>query len=89
MLYTNLIGTKAKKANDLIVEIEFTSKITEFAKAVLEQHENKEELSEMVSAYEGQKIAIKYVEAGCSDTGRPKKVETMEDIGIEINIIDE
>jgi len=93
MLYTNLMGTKAKKANDLIVEIEFPGKITAFAKTVLEQHDNKEEISKMVSAEEGQNMQIKYIEnAGASihtpPTEKPKKNIIPDDIGIEINIID-
>ena len=62
MLYTNLIGTKARKPNDLCVEIAFSGKITPFAKSVLEQHENREELSKMISLEEGQKMQIKYIE---------------------------
>jgi len=91
MLYTNLIGTRAKKANDTHIEIEFSGKITAFARSVLEQYENKEELSRMVSTREGQTIQIKYVEnVGNDVSDMPKKGNGIEsDIGIKINIIDE
>jgi hypothetical protein len=62
ILYTNLIGTKARKVNDLQIEIEFAGKITSFAKSVLEQHENKEEIMKMVSMEEGTPMQIKYVD---------------------------
>ena len=90
MLYTNLIGTKAKKADDMSVEIEFKGKITAFAKTVLEGHENKEELKKMVSLEEGQPMQIKYVENATSGAVIEKKNDAKlpNDIGININIID-
>ena len=88
MLYTNLIGTRAKKSNDMCVNIEFSGKITPFAKTVLEQHENREELSKMVSLEEGQKMQIKYIEN--ANVGADSiSAEAQEDIDIKINIIDE
>jgi len=90
ILYTNLIGTRAKKKDDMSVEIEFAKKITPFAKSVLEQYENKEEISKMVSLEEGQKMQIVYVENTGSVAKPVKKVASKmpEDIGIDINIID-
>lgn len=88
MLYTNLIGTKAKRANDMIVEIEFAGKITPFAKTVLEQNESREEIGRLVSLEEGQKMQIKYVD-GASGKLQNENVDTINDIGIKINIIDE
>ena len=90
MLYTNLIGTKAKKANDMCIEIEFAGKITPFAKTVLEQYENKEEIKKMVGMEEGQKMQIKYIEnATKTATTTNKNTDKIpDDIGININIID-
>ena len=85
MLYTNLIGTRAKKANDMTIEIEFTGKITGFAKTVLEQYENREELSRMIATHEGQTMQIKYIET----TGGSAADGFRTDIDIPINIIDE
>ena len=68
MLYTNLLGTKAKKTNDLCVEIQFANQISAFAKTVLDQHENKEEIVKLISMEEGQKMEVKYTE-GESATG--------------------
>ena len=87
-LYANLIGTKAKKANDMCIEIEFSGKITPFAKTVLEQHENKEEISKLVSLEEGQKMQIKYIEEA-KTTPKIENPIMENDIGIKINIIDE
>ena len=81
MVYTNLKAGRAKKVNDMCIEIEFPGELTSFAKSVLEQQENKEEISKLISLEEGQKMHIKYVE-------KPKKNIVPEDIGIEINVID-
>jgi hypothetical protein len=62
MICTNLIGTKAKKISDNEVAIEFKCKINSFAKTVLEQADNKEEIEKILSEKEKQKIKVKYIE---------------------------
>ena len=88
ILYTNLIGTKAKKVNDLQIEIEFAGKITTFAKSVLEQTANKEEIIKILSKEEGKNIQIRYVEENSTAVVNNAKLHN-QNIDIPINIIDE
>ncbi len=61
VLYTNLMGTKAKEINDMTVGIEFPNGMTSFGKAVLEKQENKKEISNLVSIACGKEMQIKYL----------------------------
>lgn len=94
MIYTNLIGTKAKKKNDMIIEIEFPNKLTAFGKTVLEKYENRAELEKRVSLEEGKQMQIKYVNSNdggkqsYSSVGNPLE-ELAKESDIAINILDE
>lgn len=61
VLYTNLIGTKAKELNDMTVGIEFPNGMTSFGKTVLEKQENMREIANLVSMACGKEMQIKYV----------------------------
>ncbi len=61
VLYTNLIGTKAKQLNDMTVGIEFPHGMTAFGKTVLEKQENIREISRLVSMACGKEMQIKYI----------------------------
>ncbi len=61
VLYTNLMGTKAKELNDMTIGIEFPNVITPFGKAVLEKQENIREISKLVSMAYGKEMQIKYL----------------------------
>ncbi|MCI8383739.1 MAG: DNA polymerase III subunit gamma/tau [Clostridia bacterium] len=61
VLYTNLLGTKAKEINDMTVGIEFPNGMTSFGKAVLEKQENIREISNLVSIACGKEMQIKYL----------------------------
>ena len=61
VLYTNLMGTKAKEINDMTVGIEFPNGMTSFGKTVLEKQENIKEISNLVSMACGKVMNIKYV----------------------------
>jgi DNA polymerase-3 subunit gamma/tau len=61
VLYTNLMGTKAKELNDMTVGIEFPNGMTSFGKAVLEKQENIREISNLVSMACGKEMQIKYI----------------------------
>jgi len=90
ILYTNLIGTTARKVNDTEIEIEFENKITPFAKSVLEQEENKTEIVQMITKEEGKPVKIKYVEMTSSSKVTPKSEKGYgKNLDIPINIIDE
>lgn len=61
VLYTNLVGTKAKEINDMTVGIEFPNGMTAFGKTVLEKQENIREISNLVSIACGKEMQIKYM----------------------------
>ena len=61
VLYTNLMGTKAKELNDMTVGIEFPNGMTPFGKTVLEKQENIREISNLVSIACGKEMQIKYL----------------------------
>ena len=61
VLYTNLIGTRAKELNDMTVGIEFPKGMTAFGKTVLEKQENIKELTKLVSMASGKPMQIKYI----------------------------
>jgi DNA polymerase-3 subunit gamma/tau len=90
ILYTNLIGTKAKKVSDGQIEIEFENKMTPFAKSVLEQEANREEITKLLTSEEGSIVKIKYVNgAGLVKQDIKQEKPYNDYIGIPINIIDE
>ncbi len=61
VLYTNLMGTKAKELNDMTVGIEFPNGMSSFGKTVLEKQENIREISNLVSMACGKEMQIKYI----------------------------
>ena len=91
MIYTNLIGTKAKLLDDMTVGIEFPNNISEFAKKVLNEYENKAIIEKLVSMEQGNNMKIKYL-TGDEDT-EVKSKDKIEDfagkLNIPINIIDD
>jgi len=74
-IYANLLGTKGVLINDLIVGIEFPGKVTEFAKKVLEEHENKTLIEKIVSMEHGSPMQIRIVDktAETANAGMQKK----------------
>ena len=61
VLYTNLMGTRVREINDMIVGIEFPNGMTAFGKAVLEKQDNIREISNLVSMACGKEMQIKYL----------------------------
>ena len=92
-LYTNLINTKAKQINDLVIGIEFPSGITAFGKTVLEKPENKQELIKMVSLKAGKEMQIKYLdktEDKIETKPKENKIENFsKELDIPLNVIEE
>ena len=66
MIYTNLLNTNAVEINDMTVGIEFPKGITPFGKTVLENPENKMEISNQVSIACGKTMQIKYIDTSFS-----------------------
>ena len=92
VLYTNLVGTKAKELNDMIVGIEFTNGMTAFGKAVLEKQENIREISNLVSRAYGKEMQIKYLAQATQQhqlTNEEKLQNFANQSDIPLNIIEE
>ena len=62
MIYTNLLETNAVEINDMTIGIEFPKGMTDFGKTVLENPENKTEISKQVSIACGKTMQIKYID---------------------------
>ena len=90
MIYTNLIGTKARLIDDMTVGIEFPSKLSEFAKKVLNEYENKAIIEKLVSMEQGNTMRVKYL-GNDEEEAKPKDdIENLANkLNIPINIIDE
>ncbi len=93
VLYTNLLGTKAKQINDMTVGIEFPQGITSFGKTVLEKQENMREISKLVSIACGKEMQIKYIlNQGNNQNHVMSKEENLKNFAnqsdIPFNIID-
>ena len=92
-IYANLIGTKGVLLNDLQVGIEFPGKVTEFARKVLGDHENKALIEKIVSMEQGSSMQIKIIDNKENTTKKPTKKEEIENLASEMdipfNVIDE
>ena len=91
VLYTNLMGTRAKQINDMTVGIEFPHGMTAFGKAVLEKQENIRDISNLVSIACGKEMQIKYITQN-KDIHQMTNEENLQNIAkdsdIPFNIID-
>ncbi|MDR0978355.1 MAG: hypothetical protein LBL91_00120 [Lachnospiraceae bacterium] len=74
MIYTNLLSTEAVLKDDMTVLVEFPKGLTSFAKAVLEKHENVQELERLVSIEEGKPMRIKFVDAKNPSIDEPQVI---------------
>ena len=90
-MYANLLGTRGVLVNDLIVGIEFPGKITDFARRVLEEHENKALIEKLVSMEQGTNMQVRIIDK----TNEPKEPAKQgiegfaEDQDLPFNVIDE
>ena len=90
MIYTNLIGTKAKLIDDMTVGIEFPGKLSEFARKVLNEYENKTIIEKLVSMEQGNTMRVKYLGSDISEEKPKDNIENLANkLNIPINIIDE
>ena len=85
VLYTNLLGTKAKEINDMTVGIEFPNGMTSFGKTVLEKQENIREISNLVSIACGKEMQIKYIEKN-NQVHQISQEETLQNLANESDI---
>ena len=90
MIYTNLIGTKAILIDDMTVGIEFPGKLSEFAKKVLNEYENKTIIEKLISMEQGNAMRIKYLGNETAEEKTKDGIENLANkLNIPINIIDE
>ncbi len=90
MIYTNLIGTKAVLIDDMTVGIEFPNKLSEFAKKVLNEYENKVIIEKLVSMEQGNTMRVRYLGKDMGDEKHKDDIENLANqLNIPINIIDE
>ena len=85
VLYTNLLGTKAKEINDMTVGIEFPNGMTSFGKTVLEKQENIREISNLVSIACGKEMQIKYIEKN-NQVHQMSQEETLQNLANQSDI---
>ncbi len=86
-LFANLLNTTAKEINDVTLGIEFPNGLTTMVKALLERHENMQEIVRLVSIEAGKEMRVKILEG--SKENSKKEENTISNLGININIIDE
>jgi len=90
MIYTNLIGTKAVLIDDMTVGIEFPSKLSEFAKKILNEYENKAIIEKLVSMEQGNTMRVKFLGNESTEVKPKDDIENLASkLNIPINIIDE
>ncbi len=92
MLYTNLMNSRARKENDLVIAIEFPKGLTPFGKTVLEKSENISEIERRISIECGKPMKIKYIDAKANDKAQVAKQNPIEsfaeDNGIPFNLVE-
>ena len=89
-MYANLIGTKGVLLNDLVLGIEFPGKVTDFAKKVIEENENKALIERIVSIEQGSRMQIKILDkTENSEFVKKQGIERFaEEQDLPFNIID-
>lgn len=86
VLYTNLMGTKAKELNDMTVGIEFPNGMSSFGRTVLEKQENIREISTLVSMACGKEMQIKYVIPDSQQKHQMTNEESLQNFANESDI---
>ncbi|MBR3613768.1 MAG: DNA polymerase III subunit gamma/tau [Clostridia bacterium] len=89
-LYTSLINTRINILNDLVWEIEFPNGLTSFNQKILEDVNNKNELTQEVFKATGKEIHLKLKDPKATNKEQVQNApkSPIADLGIEINIID-
>ena len=90
VLYTNLMNTRAREINDMIVGIEFPNGLTSFGKTVLEKQENIKEITNLVSMASGKPMNIKYITnvGNVGETKEPNIKSIANDSDIPFHVIE-
>lgn len=91
-VYANLIGTKGVLINDLLVGIEFPGKVTDFARKVIEDHDNKSMIEKIVSMEHGSPMQIRIIDKTVHQEKTDPKdgIESLaNEMDLPFNVIDE
>ena len=92
-IYANLLGTKGVLINDLIVGIEFPGKVTDFARRVLEEHDNKTMIEKIVSMEQGTAMKIKILDKSAETSNEVTQKQGIEGLAkamdLPFDVIDE
>lgn len=91
MLYTNLLNSKAKKLNDLIIGIELDPNINNFGKSVVTRPDNMIILENEIFKTTGEKMHIKCIDENNDENqALSSPIENLaNNIGIPIDVIDD
>ena len=87
-LYTSLINTRINEVNDLIWEVEFPNGLTSFNEKILEDVNNKNELIAEILKVTGKQVHLRYKDLKKENNSQSKAKSSINDLGIDINIID-
>jgi len=87
-LYTTLVNTKVNEINDMTWEIEFPKGLTGFNEKILQDVNAKNDLIKEIFKETGKEIHIKLKDGKVSKKEENEN-NSIEDLGIEINIIDD
>lgn len=87
-LYTTLINTKINELNDMVWEIEFPNGLTGFNEKILQDVNTKNDLVKEILKETGKEVHIKLRDGKTAKKEEVKK-NPIEDLGIEINILDD
>lgn len=85
-IYANLIGTKGVLLNDLIIGIEFPGKVTDFARKVLEEHDNKVMLEKIISMEQGSPMQIKIIDKTMETSKTNNQKQGIEGLAAEMDL---
>ena len=87
-LYTSLINTRINELNDLVWEVEFPNGLTSFNQKILEDVNNKNDLLKEIFKITGKEIHLKYKDLKNITKTETEKNHSINDLGIDINIIE-
>ncbi len=91
-IYVNLIGSTAREANDMTIEVLLANK-NAFGKEILEAHDNRAEIEKIASIEAGKTMNVRFVSAEDKKKAELESDSNIEnmitDLNIPFNIIDE
>ena len=87
-LFSCLVTTKVNEIGDMILEIEFPNGLTSFQEDVLNDNLNKKDLEKVIFDETGKEWHIKLKDGKKEETSNKQSNNPIDNLGIDINIID-